>query len=50
MAPQPNPMEPPKQFAQESSRSVQISKEELEAAAGWRLFIAEQARRVQRSS
>jgi len=48
MAPQPNPMELSTQFAQEN-RSVQISQEELEAAAGWRLFIAEQARREQRS-
>ncbi len=49
MAPQPNPMERPNPFVQEN-RSVQISQEELEAAAGWRLFIAEQARREQRSS
>jgi len=48
MPPQPNPMALPNQFIQES-RSVQISQEELEAAAGWRLFIAEQARREQRS-
>jgi hypothetical protein len=49
VAPQPNAMELSTQFAQES-RSVQISQEEPEAAAGWRLFIAEQARREQRSS
>jgi hypothetical protein len=49
MAPQPNPIELPTQFAQES-RSVQISQEELEAAARWRLAIAEQTRREQRSS
>ncbi len=49
MPPQPNPMAMPTPIPQES-RSVQISQEELEAAAGWRLFIAEQARREQRSS
>ena len=39
MAPQPNPMERPDPFIQES-RSTRISQEEVEAAARWRLATA----------